>query len=118
MQRSAGEDSLELSAGWCWVARAEAAPPAHVHYSRGVVVVPGATQALVVVEADGSTFATIATGAAHVEVDGALVPLPTGSIAHVPVEGGVTVDVASPGEMARDALLARNLELDLAQAPR
>lgn len=114
--RSATDDSFDLRIGWCWVARAEAAPTARILFSRGVVSIPGATRALVVVETDGSTFVSVVAGEAQVELDGSLVSLTTGSIAHIPVEGDVSVDGASPSEMAADSLLTLNLRLDDARA--
>jgi hypothetical protein len=110
--RSPSDDSLSLDSGWCWVARANAVPPARITLPTGILVVPGATRALAVVEADGSTFVSVVAGAAHLEHAEGLIPLAAGTISHVPVDGDVTTDSASVDEMAADAILTRNLRMD------
>ena len=110
--RSASDDSLTLDSGWCWIFRANAVPPARVSLTQGTLVVPGTTRVLAVVEADGSTFVSVVAGTAHLEHSSGLVPLPTGSIAHLGDDGALTVDSASAEEMAADALLTRNLQMD------
>lgn len=110
--RSATDDSLTVDSGWCWVFRANAVPPARIALPEGTLVVPGATRALAVVEADGSSFISVVVGTAHLEHPTGLVPLPTGSIAHLAPSGSVTVDSASADEMAADAILTRNLQMD------
>lgn len=110
--RSASDDSLTLDAGWCWVARGAAVPPARITLPNGVLVVPASTRALAVVEVDMATFVSVVSGNAHIEHSAGLVPLAAGSIAHVPLEGDVNVDRASADEMAADAILTRNLRMD------
>lgn len=104
--------SLAVEAGWCWVALTRTGLPVSVAVPGGAVVVAPGTRLLTVVESDHSAFISLVSGSAVLEGSSGSVELAAGAIAHVPVSGRITLDRATPDEMATDVLLTRNLRLD------
>jgi hypothetical protein len=112
--------TLTIGSGWCWIASAHASLPVRLTVPSGVLTAHPSCRCLAVVQADGSTFVSVVSGAVTLEhdvgVDADPRELGAGTIAHVPVGGEVTTDTASPDEMAADAILTSNLRLDDARS--
>ena len=109
---SADVVDVDLDARWCWIAIGRSARRVRVTVPAGSLVVQPGTRALVVVEADSSAFVSVVSGSASIEHPSGSSRMVAGSIAHLPVSGRLSIDRASPEEMAADPILTMNLRLD------
>lgn len=104
--------SVELASGWCWSRLGDDAPTVQVTLPVGTLAVPAGTQALAVVEADGSSFVVVVDGEATLVHHGGRMRLRRGAMALAPPGGEPQVDVATEDEIGADPLVQRNLGLD------
>lgn len=104
---------VSLTEGWTWVAPGDG-PTVEVHVEVPVGRITFAADAtgLAVVEADGSSFVIVASGAAQLVHGSDRTDLGEGTIAMIDRLGSVQVDQATQDEVIADPVVELNLSLD------